>query len=154
MGKINFRGFKLNLTQLFTQEAKNIISSYKSLLSRRLGTRLDQAPSNKPSTIKRKGFDKWMVDSGNTKDKGFLSKVTKITMSIFASKQRHTNRSDISYEKLFQLHNTASGRYSGVFGQAPVESKIFERMDREINRQVQKFITKRLPKRIIVKVKK
>ena len=152
--KINFRGFKLDLTTLFTQEAKNIISAYKSLLTRRIGTRGDAAPSNKPSTIKRKGKDHWMVDSGNTKNSGFLSKVGKTIMSIFASQQRHKNRPDVSYEKLFQLHNTANGRYSGVFGQAPAGSKIFERMDKEIVKQTNKFIEKRLPKRIIVKVKR
>jgi hypothetical protein len=154
MANVNFKGFKLNLTALFIQEAKNLISAYKSLLTRRIGTRGDQAPPNKPSTIKRKGKSHWMVDTGNTKNKGFLSEVTRKTLTIFASKQRHKNRSDVSYEKLFLLHNTARGRYSGVFGQAPRGSKIFQRVDKEINKQVQRFIEKRLPKRIIVRVKK
>jgi hypothetical protein len=153
MANVNFKGFKLNLTALFIQEAKNLISAYKSLLTRKIGTRGDQAPPNKPSTVKRKGKSHWMVDTGNTKNKGFLSDPQKTSLTIFASQQRHRNR-DISYEKLFLLHNTARGRYSGVFGQAPVGSKIFERMDKEINRQVQRFIEKRLPKRIIVKVKR
>jgi len=150
---VNFKGFRLNLMQFFLQEAKTLISQYKSLLTRRLGVGRDTAPRNKPSTIKRKGFDHWLVDSGDTKRKGFLSTVTRLTMRVFASKQRHKNRGDVSYEKLFELHNTAGDRYSGIFGSVPYGSKIFIRMDKEIVKQTNKFIAKRLPKKIIVRTK-
>lgn len=138
------------MKSFFQVESKTVIKSYKNLLSRKLGVRLDQAPSNKPSTIKRKGRDHWFKDSGKSIRKGFSSVVTRLRMVIFASKEKHPNRSDVSYEKLFLLHNTADGRYSGVFGQLPVGSKMFQRLDKEVNKQVQLHIAKKLPKRIYV----
>ena len=151
--KFDLSGFKLDMLPFFTIEAPKIIRSYKNLLNKKQGVRLDQAPSNKASTIKKKGKDHWFKDSGKTIQKGFDSIANKLKLVIFASKNRHTKarrKDPPTYEKLFQYHNTANNRYSGVFGSLPVGSKTLQRMNKEMTKQVQTFIFKKTPKRVII----
>ena len=144
MGKI-----KINLKSFFEREAKILIKAYKNLMSRRQGVRLDSAPHNKASTIKRKGKDHWLVDSGNLRDKGFESKTTKISLEVYASRKPHKNRNDVSYEELFKLHNQKG--YSGIFGELPVGSGLEKRLIKELDAQIIPQLKALLPKTIHIK---
>ena len=158
--KFKISNFQLDLRLFFSQATKTLIASYKNLLSKRQGVRLDDAPQNANSTIARKGKDHWLVETGETKNRGFLSRFTKTMMEVFASPQRHsgktvggtTRKNAPSYEKIFGMWNTAGGRYSGIFGQVPANSRLFQRLDKEMNIQFQKHLTKTVPK--IVKIGK
>lgn len=152
--------FQLDLTRFFEKECKTLIASYKGLLTRKQGIALDNAPSNKESTIKRKGKDHWLVDTGETRRKGFLSEANRLKMKVYANTAKHSGRSTYmtksegkkiyvkkdppTYEQIFLWHNTANDRYSGIFQMIPAGSKLFERLDKEINKQVQDQIKKNI----------
>ena len=82
----------INLQPILEKEAKTLISSYRRLLTKKQGIQIDTAPRNAPSTIGIKGKDHWLVDTGETRRKGFKYRATKDTMLVFASGERHSGR--------------------------------------------------------------
>ena len=152
--------FKLKLKNFFIRESQTLIKSYKSLISRKQGVALDKAPSNKPSTVKKKGKDHWMLDTGELKNKGFAFQTTNTKMKVYAPNISHSGRSTYITRKggqpigkkiykskspptlrqLFEWHNTADGQYSGIFQRVPVGSKLFDRLDTEIEKQFNSYI--------------
>lgn len=152
--------FKLKLKNFFIKESKTLIKSYKGLISKKKGVAMDRAPSNKPSTVKKKGKDHWLVDTGETKERGFAFQATDTKMRVFAPDEKHSGRSTYitrrggqptgkkiyksmnppTYLQLFAWHNTAGGRYSGVFQKVPVGSLLFDRLDTEIEKQFNSYI--------------
>jgi len=158
MKKFNLKGFKLDLRDFFEVEGDKIIRAYKGLLRKKRGIAQDDAPSNEPSTVKRKGFNHWMKDTGKTISRGFQKLVpSKTKLIVQASPLKHPKRSDVSYHDIFDLHNKVDKKtgksYSGVFGQLPVGSRTIQRMNKEMIKQVDKHILKNTPKRIKIKVK-
>jgi len=162
MVKISLAGFKLNMKPFFQKESINIIKAYKNLIARRQGVRLDDAPNNAPSTAKSKGKNHWLVNTGETKNRGFAKTITRLVLIIFASKDKHSGRyyadgkkhkrkNPPSYEKIFEWHNTAGGRYSGVFQELPAGSQTLNKMEKDIVKQFNKHIAKKLPKRVKIK---
>ena len=132
----------------FTKEGKNLIRQYQRLITIGRGVKNDDAPHNKPSTVKKKGKDAWLQNTGETKKSGFKMRATDNRLLVFASGDRHSG-GRATYREIFEWHN-AKG-YSGVFGQLPVDSKMPERFSREVHRQLNEHIKKTLPKKIKVK---
>lgn len=153
----------INLKSFFKKEIKrNIIGgrnqgapSYKSLVYKlKKGILLDPAPSNALSTIKRKGRDHWMRDTGDLSQHGFGSWAKPHTMRVYASQKRHSGKSTYitksgkkrirkskkppTYYQLFSWHN-AKG-YSGIFQQLPKGSQFPKRMEKEILKQLKKAL--------------
>lgn len=131
MGKI-----KYNFKVFFEKEAKILIRKYKSLITQKRGIRDDSAPANKPSTIKQKGFDHWLLDTGDLRANGFDSDAQSMELTVFAKKERHRG-SRVSYEQLFEWHTK---KYSGIFG-LPIGSQFQQRLYREYFRQTQEHLT-------------
>lgn len=133
--------FKIDLKKFFIFEAtKNIIPSYKRLMTRGKGVKMDNAPK------KKKGGGVWMVDTGETRDNGFLHSVKKTSLLIFANPAKHSGKtsrgyqqkSPPRYDQIFGWHN--ANRYSGVFRMLPVGSKFPDRLVKEVGNQVFKQI--------------
>lgn len=143
------KGIKFDFLSFFTREAKNLVKQYQHLMDRGVGVSLDNAPENKPSTIKKKGFSKWMVDTGELKNRGFKYLAKKDEFSVFGNSTPHS-KGGTTYNKLFEIHNTAKGRYSGVFGKLPVGSKFVDRFEKEAIGQIKKHVLKVTPK--VVKI--
>jgi|TARA_Y100000310_G_scaffold337698_1_gene425433 hypothetical protein len=151
----------IDLKKFFRKEIKrNIVGStrtsfptYKSLIAKRKqGILLDPAPSNAPSTRKRKGKDHWMVDTGDLVRNGFGSWSKKHQMRVYAKQNRHSGKytyaggtrtgkakNPPTYYKLFTWHN-ADG-YSGVFQQLPKGSQFPKRLEKEIMKQMRKAMS-------------
>ncbi len=156
---VKFSAFRpiINLKKFFTKEAKkNIIGkpntvfpTYKSLLNRKKGIRLDKAPKNKESTIKQKGKDHWLVDTGKTMRNGFKFTAKKRSLRIFANPSRHSLGKKATYKNIFDWHNAE--RYSGVFQKLPVGSKFPERMVTEVGKQIMPQISLYLKKGLLKK---
>jgi len=165
---------KLNFSKFFQKEAKNLASQYKRLLSNKQGVmigtagRIDSAPHNRPFTIMKKGFDHWLVATGETRDKGILFKSGKWFMTVFASDKQHSGKymdkrkirepgpdspSPPTYKELFERHNTADGRYSGIFGGMPKGTAFFQRFQKEFERQLIPQIKKELKKTIKINIR-
>ena len=154
---------QINLKRFFLKEIKrNIIGtvgqsapSYKSLVYKhKQGILLDSAPSNALSTIRRKGRDHWMRDTGDLAKNGFGFWAKAHTMRVYASQKRHSGKSTYitksgkkkiykkkappTYYKLFSWHN-AQG-YSGVFQQLPKGSQFPKRLEKELLKQLKKAL--------------
>lgn len=155
---------KIKLMRFLNKESKNIVTKYKSFLSRKRGVSNDDAPPNKASTIKQKGKNHWMVATGETKNKGIEYRVKKrgvgkYGMLVFGSGQRHSGKrlykgkkvqgkSRPTYRSIFRYNNTAKGRYSGIFQYLPYNSKFPERLVNEIGKQTLEIIKRSYPKNI------
>lgn len=156
--------FKFNFVPFFQKEAKNLVSQYRSLLTRRKGVSLDAAPPNKPSTVEIKGKDHWLVDTGESRAKGILEKHGNGGFEIYASPSRHSGKRTYfgvpgghkgqrpgvhrahtekriiqaknppTYEQIFSWHN--QDRYSGIFSKLPVGSQMPQRFKREYMKQL------------------
>ena len=61
---------KFNLRNFLAREGHTLIKSYQRLMQVKQGISLDPAPHNAAATIKRKGKDHWMVDTGKLKQIG------------------------------------------------------------------------------------
>ncbi len=151
---------KLDFKKFFIKESKNLIKYYKLFMKKKQGLNYDDAPSNKPSTVKKKGKDHWLVDTGETMQKGFKYRAKRLGMLVFASGQKHSGRSTYIKRKdgkpagkkinksknpprlrqIFEWHNKKN--YSGVFGELPKGSAMHARFDKEANKQVQVAIEK------------
>jgi hypothetical protein len=147
--------FTLKLIPFFTREARTFISTYKRLIMNRQGIDLDPAPSNKQSTINRKGFNHWMVETLALKNKGFKSSVHEMGFSVFASKEQHPSskgkKEPVTYEQLFTWHNQK--HYSGVFGnRLPRGSQFYQRLVKEVDHQLRPQIVKEFTQRIKVQL--
>ena len=144
---------KINLRKFFRIEAiKNIIGkpntrfpTYKSLLNKKKGIRLDNAPDNAQSTKKAKGKNHWMVSSGNTMKNGFKYEAKPRSLRVYASQAKHKLSKKVTYEQIFKWHNKGgdpsakynkSERYSGIFQKLPVGSKFPVRLVREVGKQI------------------
>ena len=150
--------FRINLKKFFTKEAvRNIIGkpntvfpTYKSLLNKKKGIRLDKAPRNKKSTRERKGKDHWLVDTGATMRNGFKYEAKARSLRVFASEEKHPNgKGKVTYKNIFEWHNAE--RYSGVFQKLPVGSKFPERLVREVGKQIQPQIAFFLKRKLFKK---
>ena len=126
--------FELKLKDFFIQESrKNLIPAQKRLLENKRGVKLDNAPSNKPSTIKRKGFDHWLKDTGKTKENAFEFSATDTTLSLFVSEKPHPKSPNVTYRDLLDWH---TDRYSGFYEQLPQGSLFPVRLYKEVQRQI------------------
>ncbi len=65
---------------------------YKTLITKKRGVRQDDAPSNAASTIAAKGKDHWMINTGETKRRGFKSISRPNSLTVFAPGQRHSGK--------------------------------------------------------------
>ena len=144
---------RINLKKFFTKEAtKNIIGkprtsfpTYKSLMNKKKGIRLDKAPRNSPTTIAMKGKDHWLVDTGETMNNGFKFTAKARSLRVYASTSKHS-QSNKTYKQIFEEHNAE--RYSGVFQKLPVGSKFPERMVREVGKQIMPQLTRYLKRNL------
>jgi len=133
-------------------------------MNKKMGVRLDKAPDNKPSTVKRKAKNHWLVHTGETMKRGFKFKARKRDLLVYANPQKHSGKTYYmtkggkkaykqkkppTYKQLF-IWNNAVG-YSGVFQKLPVGSKFPKRMIAEVGRQLHGNITKGIKKRYNVK---
>ncbi len=143
--------FKLKLKPFFTKEGKNLIRQYQRLITIGRGITNDSAPHNKPSTIKKKGKDAWLQNTGDTKRSGFKMRATDNRLIVFASGQKHSS-GRATYRQIFEFPRVGNKTtYSGVFGQLPVDSKMPERFGKEVHRQFEAHLKKTLPKKIRIK---
>ena len=155
---------KINLQRFFTNEARHaIIPAYKRLLTTGRGTKQDDAP-----TKKKKTGTNWLVSTGETRKKGFSFIAQPMRLLVFPSGLRHSgkrryltkrrgvqygrSKNPPTYRQIFRWHKQGLSsyngqRYSGVFGQLPVNSKTLERMDAEISIQVHDQIMNALTRR-------
>jgi len=165
----------VNLKVFFDKEAKGIIASYRRLLTMKQGVSLDPAPHNAPATIRKKGKDHWLVDTGETKREGFEFITTPNRLVIYASGKKHSGRytqmlvpegsqrkrgqwriptrkvtrqgkSRPTYRQIFRWHNQKN--YSGIFGKLPVGSKFPQRFVAEVVKQLRPQIAEETIKRI------
>lgn len=165
----------VNLKVFFDKEAKTIIASYKSLLTKKQGVSLDPAPKNAPATIRKKGKDHWLVDTGETRREGFAFITQPTRMVIYASGKKHSGRytqmlvpeggkkkrgqwqiptrkvirqgkSKPTYRQIFRWHNQKG--YSGIFGKLPVGSGFPKRFVAEVVKQLRPQIAEQTLKRI------
>ena len=99
-------GLRYDFTAFFAKEVKTFIRKYKSLITQKRGIDEDDAPRNEPSTAKRKGFNHWLVHTGELRRSGFESKAGRMEASIFASKKTHTSKykNPPTFEDLFAWH--------------------------------------------------
>jgi len=171
----------LDLTKFFRKEAPKIIGSYKRLMTMKRGILQDAAPPNAPATIRKKGKDHWLVDTGETKSKGFDYRVSSTRLLIFGSGRRHSGRytqmlvpegskrvrgqsriptrkvirqrpgTPPTYRQIFRWHNKQG--YSGIFGQLPKGSRFYKRMWVEAHAQIKSQAGKILPERIKLRFK-
>jgi hypothetical protein len=149
-GSIKFSKHDINLKKFFKKEIKkNILGTYKtpyptyrSLMRMKKGVRLDHAPHNAPSTIKKKGFDHWMVETGELAKDGFEYSTKPLAMLIVASHKKHSSKykNPPSYHSLFYWHNQHG--YSGIFERLPVGSQFPKRLEKEVLRQMKKALVK------------
>jgi hypothetical protein len=141
MAKVRIR---LDFSKFFKREAtRNIIPSYKRLMTKGRGVENDDAPT------KDKGRKSWMVDTGELRDHGFVYRATRDRLLIFGSGKKHSSkyRNPPTYKQLFQWHNKGrsakSGEtYSGIFGQLPLKSRFPDRFRDEALKQLKPQIIK------------
>jgi len=148
--------FAINMQPILEQEAKKLVSTYRKLLTKKQGIKKDPAPHNKPATIARKGKDHWLVDTGETKNKGFLFRAGSNYIIVTASNALHSGKytymgvpeghigqkkgvhrphtqkrimqgkKRIPYKRIFSYHNKQG--YSGIFQKWPVGSNAIHRI--------------------------
>jgi hypothetical protein len=150
-GSFKLRRGDIDLKRFFKKEIKkNILGTYKtpyptyrSLMRMKKGVRLDHAPSNKPSTIKKKGFDHWMVETGELATHGFVYSTKPLSLLISASQRKHSSKyaNPPSYHNLFNWHNQHG--YSGIFEKLPVGSQFPKRLEKEIMRQMKNVLIRK-----------
>jgi len=141
-----------NLRNFLAREGKTLITSYQRLMSIRQGVSLDPAPHNAPSTVKRKGFDKWMIHTGKLRRQGFKMQAWPMRLKVYAFTDVHSRgkKRSVSYEDLFLWHNQGhpGKTYSGVFDKFPAGSRFPERMSAEVYRQMKPQLEKQFTRRI------
>lgn len=158
---------KVRLRPFFEREAKTLTREYKKLITTRKGVSLDKAPNNAAATIKQKGFNHWLVNTGETKNKGFRHKAHNKGFKVFANPAKHSGRylyvkhkngepvetvikrsknSKATYEDIFDWNNQKN--YSGVFEFLPVGSRMPQRLDKELAKQIQPQIANIVKKTI------
>ena len=137
---------KLDFRVFFAREArKNIIPSYKRLITVGRGVEQDNAP-----TKKKPNRRKWMNATGELRGKGFSFFASKDRLLIFPTKGKHAGgEKPPSYRELFTWHNQGYSshdgqRYSGIFGKLPVGSQFPKRFKEEAMRQINKKVGKEL----------
>ena len=160
---------KLNLTKTFNKESRLLVKSYKTLLTKKQGVRIDSAPANALSTIQAKGRDHWLKDTDETYNNVFKRRVGPMMFEVYSSETKHSgqktymgvkgghkgkkrgvrrprdqkrivqSKSKPKYSQIMGWHNQAG--YSGIFGgKWPVGSKAPERIGKEIVRQAKKQV--------------
>jgi len=127
-----------DLTHFFIREAtRSLIPAQKRLIATKRGVALDDAPHNKPSTIKQKGFDHWLYETGETKKNVFKYKAGRRSLTLYASDDQHSKGP--AYSSLIDWHTQ---NYSGLFQQLPHGSAFPVRLAKEIYKQVKPKIYK------------
>lgn len=141
-----------NLRNFLQREGLTLIKSYKRLMAVKQGISLDAAPHNAASTVKRKGKDHWMVDTGKLKRQGFKMQAWPMRLKVYASTDVHTHgkKRAVTHEDLFQWHNQghAGKTYSGVFNKFPAGSRFPERLSTEVFKQMRPQVEKAFSRRI------
>lgn len=127
---------KLDFRTFFNREGKKIITSYKSLITNRRGVDQDDAPEKKYPNGKP-----WLVNTGALRKDGFRYIYTANRLIIFPSGAKHPGKGkQPTFRQLFRWHNTANGRYSGLFGKLPVGSAFPDRFQEEASKQLLKKV--------------
>lgn len=155
--------FDLNLKHFLSKESKKLAADYKRLVIHRQGVSGDRSPDNKESTIKQKGFNKWMVATGELLSIGIKYRASRLGFLVFASGQRHSGRrmyrgqlksgrSKTTFKKLMEWHNKAKG-WSGIFERLPHDSKLPRKLEREITKQFKQSIEKAVIKKVKLCIK-
>lgn len=146
---------KFNLRNFLAREGQTLIKSYQRLIQVRQGISLDPAPHNADATVKRKGKNHWMVDTGKLKRSGFKVLAWPMRLKVYASTDIHTRgkKRDVSYEDLFLWHNQGhvGKSYSGVFNKFPVGSRFPDRLSVEVYKQMRPQLEKAFTRKIRVK---
>lgn len=147
-----------NLRNFLNREGQTLINSYKRLIATRKGISLDPAPHNAPATIKRKGFDKWMVHTDKLRRNGFKMLAWPMRLKVYASTDVHSVRVSkrtgktwtVTHEQLFLYHNQGhpEKRYSGVFSKFPAGSRFPDRLSAEVYKQMKPQLEKEFKRRI------
>jgi hypothetical protein len=81
---------QLKLKPFFKRESILLRGQYRRLLTLKKGIRNDTAPSNELSTILSKGADHWLINTGETREKGIGYKAFRSGMKVYAMKNRHS----------------------------------------------------------------
>ena len=143
--------FEPKLKLFLNKEGKNLISVYKRFLSVGKGILNDSSPT------KKSGKGKWLIDTGETKEKGFAHKATNISLTVYALNKKHSGRDSRGYKKknpptyaqIFNWHNQSQG-WSGIFGnKLPVGSEFPRRLVTEVGRQVFRWVDKNIKRKNI-----
>lgn len=147
-----------NLRPFLAKEGVKLIAAYKRLMQVKQGVSLDPAPHNAPSTVRRKGFDHWMVHTGKLKRSGFKMQSWPMRLRVYASPDIHSVRVSkrsgkthrVTHEQLFAWHNQghAGKTYSGVFSKFPAGSRFPERFSQEVYRQMRPQLEREFVRRI------
>lgn len=122
----------LNLKKFFNREGRLLRGQYKRLLTIKRGRANDDAPNNELSTVIRKGKDHWLVDTGETKDKGIGLTASRNSLRIYAKDSKHSG--DRTYMGVKGGHK---GRKKGVirkknekrtvnYGKGPKYSELYK----------------------------
>jgi len=139
MPKIRLR---FDFKKFFDREAVKIITAQKRMMSVGRGLVNDTAPKHK----NRKNKKKWLVDTGETSDKGMTFASAKHRLLIFPSGKRHSRgKNPPTYRQLYRWHNrglNTKSPYSGVLGGLPLKSAFPERFRKEAIRQLKPQIVK------------
>lgn len=152
--------FDLNLKRFFDRESKKLKNDYKMMVIKKRGISGDKSPDNKESTIRQKGFNRWLVATGETLTSGIKNRGKKLGFIVFASGLKHSgNRmykrtlrkgeSRPKYREIFEWHNKAKG-WSGIFEKLPHDSRLPERLEKEVTKQFDKAIKKAVIKKVRV----
>ncbi len=174
-------GVNFDFTKFFAYWKVQIIKSYRNLLTTKKGILGDNAPSNAPSVIARKGKDHWMMDTGDLYKNGFMSDHGSMHLRIFASDKQHSGRYTYmgvpgghkGQKRGVQRPRTERrimhGRgnqptyeqlflwhnkkgYSGIFGKLAHDSKFFKEFGKEAFYQAKDHLPKEIVMRIEAKL--
>ena len=128
---------KLDFRTFFNREGRTIITEYKKLITKGRGTEQDDAPDKVFPNGKP-----WLVNTGALRKDGFRFAASANRLIIFPSGAKHPGKgkSRPIFRQLFRWHNTANGRYSGVFHKLPVQSAFLDRFQEEASRQLMKKV--------------
>ncbi len=148
----------IKLKSFFERESTIFINQIKTKISQKKGIDNDPAPQNKPSTVKRKGKNHWLFDTGETKKNAFKKSASNTGFIIRLSNKRHSGtrntpagkrkyKTKARYSDIMDWVG-ADERYSGAVLAFTKGSRFRDRLTRVTHRQVKKILISGIPEKL------